>query len=81
MRNRPLSATQNFAITATALVLFYPLSVGPVAWAAVTAQSDMARRVIKIMYAPLFWTLERSPTLIQDAFMHYLASWIGRFCC
>ena len=60
------------AATLLALLLLYPLSIGPAVYAAVKLKADPT--MLYSFYAPMFWATEYTP--LQQPRREYLRWWL-----
>jgi hypothetical protein len=66
-------------VVVVALVLAYPLSLGPAIWLYHHKfVPNWARMPIQVVYSPLEWLAHRGPGPVRDSLNWYVELWIGK---
>jgi hypothetical protein len=64
------------AIGLAALLIVYPLSLGPVEWIESKSENDWLETGIDYFYFPVFLALERFPESVRDVYRQYRNWWV-----
>ncbi len=67
---RGASSATVITVTAVVLLLLYPISFGPACWLAARTEVISAEW-ISTLYAPLLWSHDRCPNIVQQAIRSY----------
>jgi hypothetical protein len=58
-----------------AILIAYPLSVGPVGFVLVHNGYSFAPKALQIFYAPLVWLVDHTPQEVENTFKAYTQLW------
>lgn len=76
-RRKKLGRKLRIALT-VAILMAYPLSVGPLVWLNEAGHlSVTVARIVFPPYAPIFWLRTRGPEPLKTALDWYINSWTG----
>jgi hypothetical protein len=63
------------AVALVAVLVGYPLSIGPAYWTTSRCESEWLEEAYDLVYAPLFFACDIGPKPIEHALIWYVAIW------
>lgn len=70
------TATRRCVVLAVAMLVAYPLSLGPACW--LHEQGCISQSTLSLAFYPVFRVYENSPSRLQDSMDWYTAMWSTR---